>query len=194
MNRKIFSLLVLLTLALICWMSAAKISSDKEIHSTITQNTDIAQNTDSTPDIAVIVDGDDPLQVETAETRIISFLIQNGYSPANEEKMRAVKADAAKYQAVSLAMQENYSAVFRLIAGYSLAAVVLADVLEGHAEKNPFDLYTGMASVRLLAVTSSVTKMGGQTSSKRAVAFGEEEAVLKSIEAAVDEGMKEIRF
>ena len=48
--------------------------------------------------------------------------------------------------------------------------------------------------MRLLAVTSSVTKMGGQTSSSRQIGFTEEEAVTKSIESAVDEGMKEIYF
>ena len=171
MNRKIFALCATLVFILACWIIQAgekhsEAPSSEQSSSSEPPSTVQLQDSDSArKDIAVIVDGEDALQANTAEARIVSFLIQNGYSLADEGKMRAVKADAAKYQAVSLAKQENYSAVIRLIADYSLAGVVLASVLEGQARENAFALFTGGASVRLFAVTSSVTKMGGQTSS-----------------------------
>ncbi|MBQ7214895.1 MAG: hypothetical protein IJS39_02800 [Synergistaceae bacterium] len=127
MNRKIFALCAALVFILACWIIQAgekhsESPSSEQSSSSEPPSTVQIQDSDSARKyIAVIVDGEDALQANTAEARIVSFLIQNDFSVADEGKMRAVKADAAKYQAVTLAMQENYSAVIRLIADYSLA-------------------------------------------------------------------------
>ena len=67
-----------------------------------------------------------------------------------------------------------------------------ARVHAGKAVQNQFGLYTGTASITLLAVTSNGTKLGGRTASAKEVAYTEYETLMKCIESAVDEGMKQM--
>ena len=89
-------------------------------------------------------------------------------------------------------MQGNYNAIFKLNASYSCAATVMARVQAGKTVQNQFGLYTGTASVSIMAVTSRGTKLGGKTSNSKQVGFTEDETVIKCIEAAVEDGMKQM--
>ncbi|MBQ7155739.1 MAG: hypothetical protein IJR85_09330 [Synergistaceae bacterium] len=143
-------------------------------------------------DIAIVVEGDDEQHVSVAETKIIDSLVNHGYRVVDEKKMRAARAAAVRAQAYRLAMQGNYNAIFKLNASYSVAATVLARVQAGQAVQNQFGLFTGTASVTLLAVTSNGTKLGGKTANAKEVAFTEYETLMKCIESAVEEGMKQM--
>lgn len=143
-------------------------------------------------DITIVVEGDDDQHVKVAETKIIDSLVNHGYRVVDEKKMRAAKAAAVKAQAYRLAMQGNYNAIFKLNASYSVAATILARVQAGQAVQNQFGLYTGTASVTLLAVTSNGTKLGGRTANSKEVAFTEYETLMKCIESAVEEGMNQM--
>ena len=127
-------------------------------------------------DIALVVEGDDDQHVRITETKIIDSLINHGYRVVDEKKMRAARAAAVKAQAYRLAMQGNYNAIFKLNASYSVAATVLARVQAGQAVQNQFGLYTGTASVSLIAVTSRGTKLGGRTATSKQISFN----ILKS--------------
>ena len=194
MNRKIIAMVLLFTLVLTCGAEAAKTKKKRSSSSSVSSSS--AQASDSVlpkrGDIAVVVEGDDDQHVSVAETKIINSLIQHGYRVVDEKKMRAARAAAVKAQAYRLAMQGNYNAIFKLNASYSCAATILAKIQSGKAVPNQFGLYTGNASVSLLAITSGGKKLGGKTAFGKEVAFTEYEALMKCIESAVDESMKQM--
>ena len=193
MNRRIIALVLLLCLVFACGAEAKP--KKKKRTSTPAASSQSSQPDSVLPnrgDIAVVVEGDDEQQVRIAETKIIDSLIQHGYRVVDEKKMRAARLAAVKAQAYRLAMQGNYNAIFKLNASYSCAATVLAKVQAGQAVKNKFDLYTGNASVTLLAVTNRGTKLGGKTAMSKEIGYTEYETLMKCIESAVDEGMKQM--
>ena len=194
MNRKIIALVLLFCLVLSCGTASAKTKKRKS--SSSAAKAAVSSQPDSVlpkrGDIAVIVEGDDDQHVRIAETRIIDSLVQHGYRVVDEAKMKKARAAAVKAQAYRLAMQGNYNAIFKLNAGYSVAATVLARVQAGQAVQNTFGQYTGSASVSVLAVTSNGTKLGGRTSSSKKISFSEYDTLMKCIEAAVDDGMKQM--
>lgn len=194
MNRKIIALVLLFTLVFTCVAEAAKTKKKRKASSSASSSAVQADDAvlPKRGDIAVVVEGDDEQHVRVAETRIIDSLIQHGYRVVDEKKMRAARAAAVKAQAYRLAMQGNYNAIFKLNASYSCAATILAKVQAGQAVQNQFGLYTGNASVSLLAVTSGGKKLGGKTAFSKEVAFTEYETLMKCVESAVDEGMKQM--
>ena len=190
MNRKIIALVLLLCVVLTCSAEAAKKKRKSAKPSPAATQTDAVLP--KRGDIAVVVEGDNEQHVSTTEAKIIDSLRQHGYRVVDEKKMKAAKAAAVRAQAYRLAMQGNYDAIFKLNASYSCAATIVAHVQAGQAVKNEFDLYTGTASVSLLAVTSNGTKLGGKTANSKQIGYTAYEALMKSIEAAVDNGMKQM--
>ena len=190
MNRKVIALMLLFTLIFTCGAEAAKKRRKSSSASAASSQPDSVLP--KRGDIAILVEGDNDYYVRVAETKIIDSLIQHGYRVVDERKMKAAKAAAVRAQAQRLAMQGNYEAIFKLNASYSCAATVLARVQAGKAAQNQFGLYTGTASVSLLAVTSRGTKLGGRTANSKEVGYTEDEALMKCIESAVDEGMKQM--
>ena len=192
--RKIIALVLLFCLVFTCGAEAAK--SRKKKRTSSTAATSQSSQPDSVlpkrGDIAIVVEGDDEQHVKIAEAKIIDSLVQHGYRVVDENKMKAAKAAAVKAQAYRLAMQGNYNAIFKLNASYSCAATIVARVQAGQTAQNQFGLFTGTASVSLLAVTSRGTKLGGKTSSAKEVAFTEYETLMKCIESAVVEGMNQL--
>ncbi len=190
MNRKIIALVLLFCLVFTCGAEAAKRKRKSSPAPAKSLQPDSVLP--KRGDIAVVVEGDDDQQVRIAETKIIDSLIQHGYRVVDEKKMRAARAAAVRAQAYRLAMQGNYNAIFKLNASYSCAATILARVQAGQAVQNQFGLYTGTASISLLAVTSRGTKLGGKTSYSKEVGLTEYEAFMKCIEAVVEDGMKQM--
>ena len=190
MNRKIIALVLLFCLVLTCNAEAAKKKRRSSAASSSSSQSDSVLPRRG--DIAVVVEGDDEQHVRIAETKIIDSLIKHGYRVVDEKKMRAARAAAVRAQAYRLAMQGNYDAIFKLNASYSCAATVIARVQAGQAIQNMFGLYSGSASISLLAVTSRGTKLGGRTSYSKEVGMSEYEAFMKCIETAVEDGMKQM--
>lgn len=190
MNRKIIALIILFTLIFTCGAEAAK----KKKRGSSAPAASSSQASSVLPkhgDIAVIVEGDDDQHVRITETKIIDSLVNHGYRVVDEKKMRAAKAAAVRAQAYRLAMQGNYNAIFKLNASYSVAATVMARVQAGQAVQNQFGLYTGNASISIMAFTGG-KKLGGKTSTSKEVGFTEYETLMKCIEACVEDGMKQM--
>ena len=187
MNRKVIAAALLLCVLFTCGAEAAKKRRASSSQPSVPDSVLPKRG-----DIAVVVEGDDDQHVRVTETKIIDSLINHGYRVVDEKKMRAARYAAVKAQAYRLAMQGNYNAIFKLNASYSVAATVLARVQAGQAVQNQFGLYTGTASVTLLAVTSNGTKLGGRTANAKEVAYTEYETLMKCIESAVEEGMEQM--
>ncbi len=140
-------------------------------------------------DIAVVVTGDNPQHVKTAEAIIVEMLRSNGYRVVDEAKMRRIRQAAARAKAARYALEGNVDAIMRLNASYSAAATVVARVSAGYPVLNEFNLYTGTASAAIMAVTSRGTKLGGKTSMGKQVGYTDDEAAYKAIMSAVEAGM-----
>ncbi len=190
MNRKIIALVLLFCLVFTCGAEAAK--KKRKTSAAPAKSSQPDRVLPKRGDIAVVVEGDDEQHVRVAEAKIIDSLIQNGYRVVDEKKMKAAKAAAVRAQAYRLAMQGNYNAIFKLNASYSCAATILARVQAGQAVQNQFGLYTGSASVSLLAVTSRGTKLGGKTSTSKEVGYSEYDTLMKCIESSVENAMKQM--
>ncbi len=145
-------------------------------------------------DIAVLVEGDDPQHIATAEAIIIDTLVYNGYRVVDEAKMRRIKLAAAKAKAARLAMQGNLAAILKINASYSVAATVIARVRAGEPILNEFSLYTGTSSAAIIAVTSRGVKLGGRTAQGKQVGYTPDEAQQKAIEQAVQSGMEQMFY
>ena len=190
MNRKIIAVVLLFCLVFTCSAEAAK--KRRKSSSSPANSSQSDSVLPKRGDIVVVVEGDDEQQVRITETKIIDSLIQHGYRVVDEKKMRAAKAAAVRAQAYRLAMQGNYNAIFKLNASYSASATIVARVQGGKAVQNQFGLYTGTASISILAVTSNGTKLGGKTSFSKEVGFTDYEALMKCIDSAVESGMEQM--
>ena len=143
-------------------------------------------------DIAVVVDGPDRHHVSMAEAAIVETLVSRGYRVVDEAKMKKIRAAAARAKAARLALEGNVEGILRINASYSVAATVVANVRAGRPRLNEFELFTGTASVAIMAVTSNGTRLGGQTAEGKQVGYTEDEARQKSIDAAVQSGMSKV--
>ena len=143
-------------------------------------------------DIAVVVDGPDRHHVKMAEAAIVETLVSRGYRVVDEAKMKKIRAAAARAKAARLALEGNVEGILRINASYSVAATVVANVRAGRPRLNEFELFTGTASVAIMAVTSNGTRLGGQTAEGKQVGYTEDEARQKSIDAAVQSGMSKV--
>ena len=193
--RKIFVALLIISLLMSCTAEAAKKKTKKSSanqKATTTASTELDTVLPKRGDIAIIVEGDDEQFVKIAESRIIDSLISHGHRVVDEAKMKQAKLAATRAQAARYAMQGNVAAILKLNHNYSCAATVIARVQVGSPVQNQFNLYTGNASVAILAVTSNGTKLGGKTSLSKQVAYTEYETQVKSLEAAVDDGMQQL--
>ena len=192
MNRKIIALVLLLALILSCGTASAKTKKRKASPSARPISSQPDSVLPKRGDIAIVVEGDDEQHVRIAETKIIDSLIRHGYRVVDEKKMKAAKLAAAKAQAYRLAMQGNYDAIFKINTSYSVAATVLARVQAGQAWQNAMGIYSGTASVSILAVTSNGTRLGGRTATSKNFGGSEYEALMKCVEAAVEDGMNQM--
>ena len=141
-------------------------------------------------DIAVIVEGDDRQHVAIAEAMIIEELINRGYRVVDEAKMKRIKMAAARAKAAQYAWEGNIAGLLKLNGNYSVSATILARVRAEYPRENEFQLYTGTASVVLMAVAGP-KKLGGRTADSKVVAYSIEETMRKSLYEAVQNGMQQ---
>ncbi|MBQ3457214.1 MAG: hypothetical protein IJG36_12315 [Synergistaceae bacterium] len=142
-------------------------------------------------DIAVLVEGDDKQHRAIAEAMIIEELRSRGYRVVDEAKMKRIKAAAARAKAAIYALEGNVAGILSLNAHYSAAATVVARVQAEYPRMNEFQLYTGTASVVLLAVTSGGTKLGGRVADGKTIGYSIDETMRKSLYEAVKNGMQQ---
>ena len=142
-------------------------------------------------DIAVLVEGDDRQHRAMAEAMIIEELTSRGYRIVDEAKMKKIKAAAARAKAAIYALEGNVAGILSLNAHYSAAATVVARVQAEYPRMNEFRLYTGTASVVLLAVTSGGKKLGGRVADAKIVGYSIDETMRKALYEAVKNGMQQ---
>lgn len=142
-------------------------------------------------DIAVLVEGDNKQHVAMAEAMIIEELASRGYRIVDEAKMKQIKAASARAKAAIYALEGNVAGILSLNAHYSAAATVIALVQAEYPRMNDLRLYTGTASVVLLAVTSGGKKLGGRTADSQFIGYSIEETMRKSLYEAVRNGMQQ---
>ena len=142
-------------------------------------------------DIAVLVEGDDRQHRAMAEAMIIEELTSRGYRIVDEAKMKRIKAAAARAKAAIYALEGNVAGILSLNAHYSAAATVVARVQAEYPRMNEFRLYTGTASVVLLAVTSGGKKLGGRVADAKIVGYSIDETMRKALYEAVKNGMQQ---
>lgn len=143
-------------------------------------------------DIAVLVEGSNKQHVAMAEAMIIEELASRGYRVVDEAKMKRIKAAAVRAKAAIYALEGNVAGILSLNAHYSAAATIVARVQAGQPRLNEFQLYTGTASVALLAVTSGGRKLGGKTAETKTVAYTVDETMQNALKQAVREGMLQL--
>ena len=143
-------------------------------------------------DIAVLVEGDNKQHIAIAEAMIIEELASRGYRVVDEAKMKRIKAAAARAKAAIYALEGNVAGILSLNAHYSAAATIVARVQAGQPRMNEFQLYTGTASVVLLAVTSGGVKLGGRTADAKTVGYTIDETRQDALKQAVREGMLQL--
>lgn len=141
-------------------------------------------------DIAVIVEGDDRQHIAISEAMIIEELINHGYRVVDEAKMKRIKMAAAKAKAAQYAWEGNIAGLLKLNGNYSVAATVIARVRAEYPRLNEYELYTGTASVVMMAV-SGAKKLGGRTADAKTVGYSIEETMRKSLQEAVINGMQQ---
>lgn len=142
-------------------------------------------------DIAVLVECDDKQHRAIAEAMIIEELRSRGYRIVDEAKMKKIKAAAARAKAAIYALEGNVAGILSLNAHYSAAATVVARVQAEYPRKNELQLYTGTASVVLLAVTSGGKKLGGRVADAKTIGYSIDETMRKSLYEAVRNGMQQ---
>ena len=162
--------------------------------------TEAPQEKDETPqrrilpkkgDIAVLVEGDDKQHIAMAEVMIIEELASRGYRIVDEAKMKRIKAAAARAKAAIYALEGNVEGILSLNANYSAAATVIARVRADRPRMNELLVYTGTASVELLAVTSNGKKLGGRTANSKVIEYTVGGTMRKALYEAVREGMRQ---
>ena len=141
-------------------------------------------------DIAVIVEGEDRHHVAIAEAMIIEELNNRGYRVVDEAKMKRIKMAAAKAKAAQYAWEGNIAGLLKLNGNYSVAATVLAKVRAEYPRLNEYELYTGTSSVVMMAV-SGPKKLGGRTADAKVVGYSIDEAMRKSLQEAVQNGLQQ---
>ncbi|MBR1438443.1 MAG: hypothetical protein IJ587_07890 [Synergistaceae bacterium] len=147
-------------------------------------------------DIAVVVEGDDRHYAATAEAMIIEELASRGYRIVDEAKMKRIKAAAARAKAAIYALEGNVAGILSLNAHYSVGATVVARVRAGVPRMNEARLYTGSATITLLAVTSGGVKLGGQTARVEGrdgiIGYTVDDTMDKAIYEVVRRGMEQL--
>ncbi|MDR1472239.1 MAG: hypothetical protein LBS75_06925 [Synergistaceae bacterium] len=139
--------------------------------------------------IAVVADGSNEQHIRSAEAIMTQHLLMSGYKPADEQKMKQLRAAAnasREREAVKLALQGNVKAIMNLGSkvGLSKFTTVAIRVDAGQPAENEFKLFTGTATLSVVVTGSNGARLYADTVSGKQVGYTQDEAAQKSIEAA----------
>mgnify|MGYP006916046558 CR=1 FL=1 len=143
-------------------------------------------------DIAVIADSTDSQHAAMAEAIIIDQLIENGYRVVDDARLGKIHREAERSKAVTRAFGGNVSGISNIGKSNKVAVTILARVKAGIPERNEAKLYTGTASVTIIAINSNGTKTGGKVFQGKAVGYTIDEARENALTSAIQNGMEEI--
>lgn len=139
--------------------------------------------------MAVVADGSSERHIRSAEAIMTQQLLMSGYKPADEEKMKRLRAAAnasREREAVKLALQGNTKAIMNLGSkvGLSKFTTVAIRVDAGQPVENEFKLFTGTATFSVMVTGSGGARLYADTVTGKQVGYTQDEAAQKAIEAA----------
>ena len=144
-----------------------------------------------TGDIAVLVEGPEE-HVPRVEANIINILTKRGYRVVDEAKMKKIRMAAARALADKYILYGEKSKILKINASYNVAATIIAKITPEQTRENRLKLFTGTASVSVMAVKSNGVKLGGKTSTSKQIGYTEAETLRKAVDDAVDKSMLQL--
>lgn len=137
--------------------------------------------------VAIVVGGYYEQHILSVQAIFVRELRANGYRVVDEKKL----AEMRRSEAARLALEGDVDAIMRLGSKYRVDTVITANIEEGRPMLNPFEMFTGTASIVVLA-SSGANMIYGDTSFAKKVGYTPDEAVLKSVEAAATAAAKKL--
>lgn len=186
---RVISFVCLITCIFTCYEAEA--ASKRRVKKTQTDSSSEQSVLPRKGDIAVLVEGPEEHK-SRAEASIVNILVNRGYRVVDEAKMKRIRAASARAQAARYALYGEFDKILKINASYSVAATVIANIVPEQARENRIKLFTGTASVSVLAVKSNGIKLGGKTSASKQVGYTEAEAIRKAVDAAIQDGMLQL--
>ena len=130
--------------------------------------------------IAILVKGPSPQHAASTASIVTQELIAKGYKVVDPQKLESIR----KSKAAALALDGNVDAIMKLGKQYGFSTMITLQVKAGDPRINEFQLYTGTASVAVMATGSNGSQLYADTVSGKQVGYTEDEAAQKSLEAA----------
>lgn len=130
--------------------------------------------------IAVLVKGPSLQHAASTASIVTQELIAKGYKVVDPQKLNSIR----KNKAAALALDGNVDAIMKLGKQYGFSTMITLQVKAGEPRVNEFDLYTGTASVAVMATGSNGSQLYADTVSGKQVGYTEDEAQQKSLETA----------
>lgn len=189
---RVISFVCLITCIFTCYEAyEAEAASKRRAKKTQTNSSSEQSVLPKKGDIAVLVEGPEEYK-SRAEATIINILVNRGYRVVDEAKMKRIRAASARAQAARYALYGEFDKILKINGSYSVAATVIANIVPEQTRENRIKLFTGTASVSIIAVKSNGIKLGGKTSESKQVGYTEAEAIRKAVDAAIQEGMLQL--
>lgn len=130
--------------------------------------------------IAILVKGPSEQHAASTASIVIQQLIAKGYKVVDENKLASLR----RAKAASLALQGDVDAIMNLSRQYGFSTMLTINVQAGKPVENEFKLFTGTASLAVLATASNGSRIYADTTSSKQVGYSPDEAAQKSIESA----------
>ena len=190
MNKKNALLKLILVLCL-AFISCNSDAASKHAKTIAIQDSAEQSVLPTTGDIAVLVEGPEE-HVPRVEANIINILTNRGYRVVDEAKMKKIRLAAARALADKYILYGEKSKILKINASYNVAATIIATIIPEQTRENRLKLFTGTASVSIMAVKSNGVKLGGKTSTSKKIGYTEAETLRKAVDEAVDNGMLQL--
>jgi hypothetical protein len=130
--------------------------------------------------IAVLVKGWSQQHNASTAALIIQRLTAKGYKVVDQNKLAAIRQS----KAAIAALDGDINAIMKLSSQYGVGTTITVNAEAGQSMVNEFGLYTGTASVAVMAVTSGGNMVFSDTVRGKQVGYTPEEAAQKAIETA----------
>jgi hypothetical protein len=130
--------------------------------------------------IAVLVDGWSPQHNASTAALVVQRLTKGGYKVVDQNKLAAIRQS----KAAVAALDGDIGAIVKLSSQYGVGTTITISAEAGQPRRNEFGLYTGTASVAVMAVTSGGKMIFSDTVRGKQVGYTPDEAAQKAIEAA----------
>ena len=101
-------------------------------------------------------------------------------------------ANIRRNRAAEAALRGDVNAIMNLSRQFGYSTTITAQLQAGEPRINPFNLYTGTASIAVMVMNSSGQMIYADTVTERQVGYTRDEAAQKSIEAAAQLAVRRI--